>query len=89
MSWLRRSSGDPGFADVIDGHAHEKVDVAYDVSLVEVELRQDRGEIVVAGLCGLDAIAQLIVGPAAASVNRVVAAERIATTVKSAFPESA
>ena len=57
MSWLRRPSGDAGFADVIDGHAHEKVDVANDVALIEVELRQDRGEIVVTGLCGLDAVA--------------------------------
>jgi len=89
MSGLRRPGVDAGFADVVDGHAHEKVDVAYDVALVEVELRQDRGEIVVAGLCGLDAIAQLIVGSAAASVNRIVAAEVSAATVKSAFPESA
>src|ERR1700680_163431 len=77
MSWPRIPSDDAGFADVIDGHAHEKVDVAYDVALIEVELRQDRGEIVVAGLCGLDAIAQLIVGSAAASVNRIVAAEGV------------
>src|ERR1700686_2437984 len=62
VSWLRGPGGDAGFADVIDGHAHEKVDVAYDIALIEVELRQDRGEIIVACLCRLDAIAQLIVG---------------------------
>src|SRR5205809_5702116 len=33
MSGVRRPGGDTGFANVIDGHAHEKVDVAYDVSL--------------------------------------------------------
>ena len=77
MSGVRRPGGDTGFANVIDGHAHEKVDVAYDVSLIEVELRQYRGEIVVAGLRGLDAVTQLIVGSAAASVNSIVTAEGV------------
>jgi len=47
MSGLLSPGVNAGVADIIDGYAHEEGDVAHDVSLIELELLEDRREIIV------------------------------------------
>src|SRR5271169_1951643 len=60
-----------------DRHAHEEVDVADDVAAVEPELRQGLDEIGETAMRATDAVAQEIVGLAAAAIDRVVPAAGI------------
>jgi hypothetical protein len=76
-SRLECCGSDAGPAIFKDGNAHEPVYVGHNRRAAETEALQDRLEICVAGLRGVNAVAQEVVGIAATAIDGVVPAHRI------------
>src|SRR4051812_32048834 len=77
VAWLRQSVRHARLPVLLDRYGHEEVDIAHDCGAPKAELRKDRREVGIAGLSCMHAVAQEVVGIAAASINRIVAPHRV------------